>query len=179
MQVAIRGRLESSVELEALAPEHVALTRSASPVLFWRLSALPRAGTMFLLQVMREDSSEDVYEGQIPPPRVAGLQELRLADLGVHLETGITYTWFVVLRSDPKTPARDLLAQGWILRREPVHLESLDAAELPAALAASGYWYDALQSVLDLRSQEPENESIRSGLAALLAQGGLRIEGEL
>jgi hypothetical protein len=101
------------------------------------------------------------------------VQQVRLVDQPARLAPGVVYTWFIVLRTDPESPARDLLAQGWILRRDALSMDAVEPGARPAQLAAAGLWYDALAASFGLRALEPDNASIERALASLLAQGGV------
>jgi hypothetical protein len=175
MVVAMRGPTPGGVALEALAPEHVAITGSAAPDLFWKLSGRLPESAKLLFRILEERSGEALVETELPLPAADGVQRVRLADQGATLAPDVIYTWFVVLRADPENPARDQLAQGWIARRAADVARTEPGAE-PAELARAGLWYDALAAALELRSQQPSNESVERGVRALLAQGGLSVE---
>lgn len=174
--VAMRGPASDAVDLAALAPEHVALTGSAAPVLFWRISRRPPEGAKVLLRILEERSGDPLVETELPVPGEAGLQRLRVADVGATLAPGVVYTWYVVVRVDPENPARDQVAQGWIQRRELDVAPTGDPGALPAELAGAGLWYDALSAALDLRAQQPDDEAVQRGIRALLAQAGVAVE---
>ncbi len=176
MVVAMRGPAEGSVELEALAPEHVALTGSAAPDLFWTLSGPPPENARILFRLLEERSGDAVLETVLPRPDGQAPQRIRLAEQAATLTPGVVYTWYVVLRVDPENPARAQLAQGWILRRDGEPAPSVEPGALPAELARAGLWYDALAATLDLRAQQPDNASVQRGLRALLDQGGVALE---
>ncbi len=175
MVVAMRGPTSDGASLEVLAPEHVGITRSAAPDLFWKLSGRVPEGATLLFRVLEERSGETLVETELPPPAAEGVQRVRLADQGATLAPDVIYTWFVVLRADPENPARDQLAQGWIERRD-TDVARAEPGALPAALAGAGLWYDALAAALELRAQQPSNESVERGVRALLAQGGVSVE---
>jgi hypothetical protein len=173
--VAMRGPTPGAGSVEVLAPEHVAITRSAAPDLFWKLSGGLPEGATLLFRVLEERSGETLVETELPVPAADGVQRVRLADQGATLAPDVIYTWFVVLRADPENPARDQLAQGWIERRD-IDVARTDPGAQPAELARAGLWYDALAAALELRAQQPSNESVARGVRALLAQGGVSVE---
>jgi hypothetical protein len=173
--VAMRGPTDGVPELAALAPAHVAFTRSASPELFWSMSGRAPEGAKVLLRILEERSGDALIETELPAPDAPGVQRVRLTEQGASLAPGVVYTWYVVLRLDPENPARDRLAQGWIQRRD-VDVGARDPGALPAELARVGLWYDALAAALALRAQEPDNASVERGVRALLEQGGVAVE---
>jgi len=161
----------------ALSPDHVGRTSRPEPTLYWHLAELPAEGTQVWLAIVDESRAESLLEVQLPTPSRAGLQKLPLSGRA-RLVPGVDYTWSIALRSDPDDPSSDALAFGWI-RYEPLAanvaaaLASAAPGERPAAFAANGRFYDALDELEALQSQHAGDARIASARDALLEQAGI------
>jgi hypothetical protein len=164
------GVAGGQLDLEALAPTHVALTRSPAPSLFWSLAALPAGSTSFELTLSAAMTPEPVLERALPAPAQPGLQRIQLSSYGVELEPGIEYTWTV----SAEVGGNLSMAQGWIQRTEaPAQDPSLAPGERPARYAAAGLWYDAVEALADLAEQHPELPGVGASLQALAERARL------
>jgi hypothetical protein len=120
-----------------------------------------------------------LIEKVLAPPAKQGIQQLRLSDFGVRLETGKQYRWFLTFVSDPKRRSKDVLAGATIERlalSEDVaaQLSSLDRASAASRYAEVGHWYDAIALVSEQIEANPLDSNLRSQRAALLQQVGLQ-----
>jgi hypothetical protein len=169
----------------ALAPEHVGQTASEAPSLYWYLSEIPEGGGFeFWIGSVDagsvsgqpsgasagEDSDTWIRKDLLPPAQ-PGLQRILLSDYGVELEAGVEYSWTI-------SSGLDAHPSGWIKRVElpasvAKRLTRASLGEAPAIYAEAGLWYDALSSLLELVSDHPNNESLRTARRELLRQGGL------
>src|SRR5437867_6045436 len=169
-----RGRDQTFI-LSVLAPDHTGLTAQEQPVLYWYLSKPITSPMEFTLI---GDGIKPLVETTLKPPFVAGVQRLRLADFGVHLNPGKQYRWFVALVVDPQRRSKDILAGGTIERSE---LSEGMTAKLPRAdkekaariYAEEGFWYDAVAAITELIEKAPKDVSLREQRASLLQQVGL------
>jgi hypothetical protein len=172
----------------ALAPEHVGQTASEAPSLYWYLSEIPEEGGFeFWIGSVNAGSvpgqpsgasagedSDTWTRKDLPSPARPGLQRILLSDYGVELEAGVEYSWTISSQLDAHP-------SGWIKRVElpaSVGKRLTDASlsgnvQAPAIYAEAGLWYDALSSLLELVSDHPNNESLRTARGELLRQGGL------
>jgi hypothetical protein len=167
-----------------LAPEHVGQTASEAPSLYWYLSEIPKAGgfefwigSVDTGSVPGQPSSASAGEDSdtwarkdLPTPARPGLQRILLSDYGVELEVGVEYSWTI-------SSGLDANASGWIKRVElpasaAKRLTEVNLGEAPAIYAEAGLWYDALSSLLELISDHPNNERLRTARLELLRQGG-------
>jgi Domain of Unknown Function (DUF928) len=151
-----------------LAPDHLALTVSEQPTLFWYLSAPTKARIEIVVVDPRRPGP--LVEAVVLAER-AGVQAFELARYGVRLEPGVAYEWSVAVVADPAQRSRDVVAGGVVQRMEPsAALQSLladtDAQRRAGSLAAAGIWYDALAAL----SGDP---GLRASRAGLLDQAGL------
>jgi hypothetical protein len=156
----------------ALAPDHVAETVSAQPSLFWHIDGLPRGDSELIFTLLDEDALDPVAEARLARPTGAGIQRVRLADLGVSLRPDREYEWSISLVVDSGPRSHDAVTTGYIRRvAEPLEL----AARAPdvSSYAELGLWYDALESVSDSIDARPLDSSLREQRSALLRQAGL------
>ena len=131
-------RAAGSTRPLALAPEHVARTRLAQPVLYWALPELPPAGTRAQLELSRS-SGEIVGRFELPAPARPGLQRASLAELGPRLEPGDELRWIVSLTLGDDVSE----SSAWIQR---IDAPGVDAGAESSARA--GLWYDALDALV-------------------------------
>lgn len=167
--------IRNTVTLAALVPDHTALTIQAQPVLYWFLSNLPDRPIIFTL---RDEGGNPVVDRRLRPPSRPGVQQIRLADLGVHLPPGKQYRWVVTLLTGAQPRMKDVFAGGTIELEQPSpalssSLLQADALERPSLYAADGLWYDALGAVSELIDAAPHDPTLRAERASLLRQVGL------
>jgi hypothetical protein len=148
--------------IEALAPiDHVGLTLERSPHLWWRLDAPTDRGIQ--ITIADEEAIEPVLRTVLPGPHGEGLHDVDLAALGVKLEPGIEYRWFVALLVDPERPSRNPTSAGAIrvLAAEDDRRQAIARAAPHArghTLAELGIWYDAFDFFAALARQNPDAE---------------------
>lgn len=162
--------------LEVLAPNHAGLTTQAQPSLYWYVADAGEARMEITLIDDRRD--EPLLEIEVDPLTRAGVQGLSLAEHGIELEAGIEYRWFVALVADPEQRSNDVVASGTIQYVETsaeleARLANSKAQERPALYASEGIWYDAVTSLSDLISADPDNKALYARRASLLEQVGL------
>ena len=166
-----RGIPEALPSVAVLAPDHLALTMSERPTLYWYLSR-PTPARIELVVVDPRDS-RPVVEAVVAGER-AGIQAFSLADRGVRLEPGVPYEWSVAVIADPAQRSRDVVAGGAVQRIEPSaslrsRLAGAGEGQRAAVLAAEGIWYDAFAAL----SVGPDDAASRARRAAVLEQAGL------
>jgi hypothetical protein len=162
--------------LSALAPDHMGLTASEQPTLYWFLSSpttLPVEVT-----IIDPQGTSPLYENRLTSPIAAGVHKLDLKQLGVRLAAGIPYRWSVAVVPDAKRRSRDILAAATIERVENPEslrdkLAQARADQAATLYAEAGLWYDALNAITEQLDRAPDNTTFRQQRAALLAQVGL------
>jgi hypothetical protein len=152
--------------IAVLAPDHLGLTQSVQPRLYWFISAPSRARVEFAL--IRPGIDTPLVETALDAS-AAGIHALDLAALGTRLELDVEYEWSVALVPDPEPRSRDVVAGAAIMRVAP--LAAAGPADA-AAYAQSGLWYDALMA-LDEAAGAQDTSVVRARRAALLEQAGL------
>jgi len=170
-----RGIPETMPAVAVLAPDHLALTVSERPTLYWYLSR-PTAARIELVVVDPRDA-RPVVEAVVPGDR-AGIQAFSLAERGVRLEPGVAYEWSVAVVADPAQRSRDVVAGGAVQRVEPSatlrsRLAASSEGERAAVLAGEGIWYDALAALSEPIAARPGDANLRARRAAVLEQAGL------
>ncbi len=166
----------SAPRIAVLAPDHTGYTTQEQPNLYWYLSR--PVATRLEITVINDQSVQPLLEKKLETPTQAGIQRLRLKDLGIKLKPGIEYRWFVGLVADPQQRSNDVIASGTIQRSEPspALLEKLAKADkpgIPFVYAEEGIWYDAITSISELIVANPRDAALRQQRAALLEQAGL------
>jgi hypothetical protein len=171
-----RGYTRDTFMLSVLAPDHMGLTVSEQPSLYWFISSATSLPVE--LAVMDPRKPEPLLEKRLPSPVTAGVHRIRLAEYGVRLEPGVAYRWSVSVVPDANRRSRDILAAAAIERvetqadlREKVGKTAKEG--LPALYAESGLWYDALATVSELIETTPQDSALRKQREALLSQVGL------
>jgi hypothetical protein len=164
-----------------LAPDHVGLTVQEQPLLFWYLSR--ESSYPIELTVIGEESITPLLEETLEPPVGPGMHELNLRDHDIHLDADAGYRWFVSIVPDPERRSRDILAGGAIERvgfsqAEKAEYVRLSPRDKAIRYAAAGFWYDAVQSVMEMRGAEPEGEAAREMRQALMRQVDLEVSGD-
>jgi hypothetical protein len=171
-----RGANESLPRLDVLAPNHVALTSSAQPTLFWYQSA--PAKVAFELTLTEQDEAKPLVKLTIEAAEAAGIRALSLARQNVKLKPGVVYRWSVALIPDMSNRSKDLIASAAI-KLAPLpparskEIEAAAPAERTSLYAEAGYWYDALQSAAVAIAAAPADFTLHERRAALLKQAGL------
>jgi hypothetical protein len=171
----MRGLPEAMPAVAVLAPDHLALTVSERPTLFWYLSR-PTTARIELVVVDPRDA-RPVVEAVVAGER-AGIQSFSLAERGVRLEPGVAYEWSVAVVADPAQRSRDVVAGGAVQRVEPSaalrsRLAGAGESGRAAVLAAEGIWYDALAALSEPLAARPADAGLREQRAAVLEQAGL------
>jgi hypothetical protein len=171
-----RGTGEQSVTMSVLAPEHLGLTVSTQPRLYWYLSDTVNVPAE--LTVVDKHNADPLIELIITPPIQAGIHTLNLARQGVRLEPGIQYEWFVALVIDGQQRSHDIVAGGEIEFVTPAaglerKLAGAGQDGQAGIYAGAGIWYDAVNAVSMLVERSPADAAHREHRAALLDQVGL------
>lgn len=169
----VRGASDAP-ELVALAPEHVARTVSARPLLLWHASRIPAHGEWQLV-VTDPDAIDPLVQRALARPARAGVQRVELER---DLAPGVEYQWSVLWRPDPANPASDLVAAGSVRRVElsealRAELAARPESERAALYARAGFWYDALSELDRAHRRFPAAPEPAQMLARMLARAGL------
>jgi len=173
----LRGTDGSELDIQAIVPDHVALTFKKTPALNWFISQPTKYEIQFTLVDSR--TIKPLYEAALPSPKGPGIYTIDLDKLGLALEPDVQYRWYVSVILDPNSPSRSKVAGGVIERCE----FNACVKELEPDLncsqqsvynnAIKGFWYDAMSCLCSLIDASPSDISLRRQRAALLRQVGL------
>lgn len=158
--------------VSVIAPDHVGLTTSAQPVLYWFISK----PTKVRLEITLIDESGVKPMLELPIERVEGpaIHEIDLKKHGIELKRGMEYQWTVALIPDAAERSGDIISGGVIKLVElPSALGGGAGVTSPAELAGAGLWYDAIHALSIEIAAQPNNVELRAQRAGLLEQAGL------
>jgi hypothetical protein len=161
-----RGTAPLLPGIAVLAPDHLGLTRSEQPRLYWFISA-PTSTRVEATLI--EPGRERPLMETVVSASAAGIQTLDLHQLGVRLQPGVEYEWSIALVTDPAQRSRDTVSGGAIMRIQTTGDDMDDASEY----ARRGLWYDALMALDRSPVARPDDAPVRQQRAALLEQAGL------
>jgi hypothetical protein len=167
----IRGGTTAFPRPVVLAPDHVALTEREAPSLFWYVDRVPPTDTLVSFTLIRADRIDPVAERALPGTTRAGIQRIRLSELGVTLEPGVKYEWSIAVTVDPNDRSRDLVSMGWL--RRVGGAKALEGDRDARAYAERSLWYDALEAISDELDATPADATLRAQRDALLRQANL------
>ncbi|GGA32721.1 hypothetical protein CYANOKiyG1_49540 [Okeania sp. KiyG1] len=146
---------------------NIGITLSKHPTFFIYIPPYQEAekARFFLTEWISE---EEIYQEDFQLPEKSGIIKIKIpAEKSAPLEIGKTYTWGVQIwcEYDPLGESADYLSQGFIERIEADIdlLEKLKTARpltLPTVYASEGIWYDALESIVELRSLNIDNPQL-------------------
>jgi hypothetical protein len=159
-----------------LVPDHVGLTVSERPSLYWYLSKPTNVRVEITL--IDDKGETPLIEYAVPEAKGPAVHRIDLAAHKVELKPGVTYQWSISVVPNPKERSNDVMSGG-ALRRVAVPQNiaarsSADKAQLARAYAAEGIWYDAIALYSELIEENPGNRRLRDARAALLEQVGLK-----
>ena len=175
----VRGGTQEDIGLEVIAPNHLSVTASSQPILFWHQSF---------------DGKEKVLQVTVIRPRKAkplikiarydtgaGLNSINLANHGVLLEPNVDYQWIVSLVSDKKGRWKDVLAGAMIRYEVPdkvtAELISENASlETVFTLLENGLWYDGWAGLMALENNSSSEAALHQIRQDLIAQIRLDID---
>jgi len=161
--------------LYVLAPDHVGFTKDEQPSLFWYLSKTTSLPLEFTLIDGR--AVKPIIETKLKAPAQPGVRRISLKDLGIKLEPGVQYKWFITLQVGAEASSKDVVAGGTIERIP--FLEALPHLEVPKngeavfRYAEAGLWYDAIATISEMIDKAPDDRKLRKQRASLLQQVGL------
>jgi hypothetical protein len=159
-----------------LVPDHVGLTVSEHPSLYWYLSKPTNVRVEITL--IDDKGETPLIEYAVPEAKGPAVHRIDLATHKVQLKPGVTYQWSISVVPNPRERSNDVMSGG-ALRRVAVPQNiaarsAADKAQLARAYAAEGIWYDAIALYSELIEENPGNRRLRDARAALLEQVGLK-----
>lgn len=161
-----------------LVPDHVGLTVSENPKLYWYLS-MP-AQVQVEVALVDDKSETRLVDYVVTDAKGPAVHRVDLAALNVVLKPGVQYRWSITTTPNPSDRSKKATSASGLERvAMPGAIAAgrarfTDQAELARAYAAEGIWYDAVALYSELIEQRPADKSLREQRAALLDQVGLR-----
>lgn len=131
-------------DLQVLAPSHAALTGQSQPVLYW-YALHPKQKVE--VSLFKEGDDEPLLKKKLAVIPQEGLQSISLADYNISLEPGQDYRWSVAVINSKHKNAGDSISSATV--RYQLSDSPLSSVE---QLAEAGYWYDALQQLIESHS---------------------------
>lgn len=171
-----RGTGGDTVIVSALVPDHTGLTSRPQPVLCWYMDR--PVNTRIEITLNDEKFIRPVFEKILNMPDRRGIQCLKLSEHNISLHPGMEYQWFIAVVPDPEQRSKDIISGGVIMYKAPSEtltdrLLKTESHEMPVLYAEEGFWYDALWSIMELMTTNPEDGKLREMRTQLLNQGGL------
>jgi hypothetical protein len=168
---ATRG--QEALAFFALVPDHLGLTITDQPTLYWYLSEPVQYP--LVLTVNDETQVKPIVETIITSTPRSGIHSMPLKNFNVKLAMDREYQWFVSLAIDQENPSKNIIAGGRIQRVLPPEkllrqLRNAEPDQVTAIYSEAGLWYDALASISDLIETHPTHTDYRVGRKTLLEQ---------
>lgn len=153
----------------ALVPEdHGGLTAASQPILFYYLPQDTACTVQFILNDRRQ--VPPLVEKPVATPGRAGIHGVRLAELGLTLEPGVEYDWFVQLSPGGVAGSPEAFSGGQVRR-----------LAAPDEAPSSALWYEAVAAAFDAggasgggRTQQQQELLAVVGLDPAAAGAGAR-----
>ena len=124
-------------KIQALAPKQVALTNQSQPILYWYSSEFsPQEVEIILIE---DGANKPLLEKRISVTQ--GLKSIKLEDYGISLQQDKKYQWSVSVLNTSESTSAVIVYQA--------SSTSLSTVEQKAE---NGYWYDALQQLVESHS---------------------------
>jgi hypothetical protein len=166
-------------DILVLAPPKLAYSLSPQPTLYWYVSGPSNAPIRLTLLDVEAAGPEPLLELDLGAVPAAGVYATSLTKHGVQLEPGHRYEWSVALEVNPEAYSEEPVAKTIFATAEadPTLLPKVAGAPPLArieALAAAGYWYDALDLLARQIAADDQSQPWRELSATLLEQGRLQ-----
>ncbi|MFB2983716.1 DUF928 domain-containing protein [Microseira sp. BLCC-F43] len=169
-------RTVSSATLTALSPgSHLGLTQSSRPKF---LVYVPQTTAQTMEFSLFDEQMNGVYQMNFPVANRTGLIRIELPENAPSLVKDKPYYWTVALICNPNERTEDMVVGGWIertelndsLKQELAKLRGLDRVSF---YAKRGFWYDAVNTLVELGQAEPGNLALAASWAEVLKSVGL------
>lgn len=160
--------------ITALSPDtNIGWTVGANPTFFFNNS---QTDTQLAEFVLLDKEGEVVYETMVELPDKPGVVSLDLSEgerSSPSLKQGERYQWYFALICNPNDRSRDVAIDGWIERVErnsslAAKLQTAQPSERPAVYAEAGVWFDAINSLAQLRQANPNDPRLVEDWETLL-----------
>lgn len=167
--------------ITALLPANkLGLTLNKQPTFFWKMPPTPIRDAE--LSILKDKTEEVIYKTTLTLPEQPGIVSFTLPKTVAGLEANQTYRWYVTLICDIEDSSNNPFIEGLVKRIPPElklsesELKSLEKADLllkATIYANKGIWYDALNSLVKLRCDQPNDQIIKLNWEQFLESVGL------
>jgi putative transposon-encoded protein len=172
------GNSTSEQVVALLPPTEPVLTVAEYPTIF---VSLPRTSAKEAEFILKEaDKDEVLYKTTVTLPSNSGIVSVSLPANGTlpPLEVGKDYHWYFFVICNSQDQADEPFVDGQIQRVKPspnlvAELKNAPPRDRAALYAEAGVWYDAINSIAQLRRSSPNNGAIAADWAELLKSVGL------
>ena len=164
-----------SSSLAALVPgRNLGLTQAEHPNF---LVYIPQTTAQAAEFSLFDEQMNGIYQMSVPVSK-AGLVSIRLPDTAPPLVKDKPYYWTVALVCNPSDRTEDWVVGGWIESVEPSsslkqQLANVTAVERVSLYAKHGFWYEALNTLVELQRTQPNNPAVVTAWAQLMKSVGL------
>jgi len=179
---ASRGPCRQFESLTALVPATKGVvwgqTISDRPTFWFYLPQALTAQTPLEFTV-QDPADREIYSSRFTAANTKpGFIQLQLPATTTPLKVGQSYTWTLSVYCDPAKPSSAVFVKGTIQRTalEPTvqkRLKTLSPLEQARVYAASGIWYDALNTLAVLHNRQPGDRQLTALWQTLLKQADL------
>ena len=171
-------------QLVALLPStEPALTVAEYPAIFVFLPQTSAKKAEFILVEDNKDNNKErevLYETTVTLPSNPGIVSVSLPNNKTlpPVEVGKSYRWYFSVICNPQDRSDEPYVEGEIQRVEPspnlvAELKNVPSRDRAALYAEAGIWYDAVNSIAQLRRSSPNDTAIAADWAELLKSVGL------
>jgi len=173
-----RGAGDALPSVMLLVPDHVGLTASENPALYWYISK--PTSVRVEVTLIDEKGETPLIEYAVQNATGPAVHRIDLAAHKVALKPDVEYQWSISVVPNPNERSNDVMAGGALKRvAEPQKITARRAAgapkdELARLYAGEGLWYDAIAAYSELIESRPGDRALREQRAALLEQVGLK-----
>ncbi len=156
-----------------LTPSHTGITSQSQPNLYWFTSRPISKSFQFIEFVLNsEESITPILRTRLPLLEKSGIHQVNFANHDIILKPGIEYSWSIALVKKPQARSLDYVSSSKIRylkadEKLQQRLKESSAGEKALIYAQSGYWYEAIETAIELQKQQPDN------LTHLINQVGL------
>lgn len=153
-------------------------TASEYPTFFFHVPQNTAQAFEFILE--EESSGKQLYKSTFKPVSQSGIININLSQNPnkIPLEPNKTYNWTFSLVCNTQARDKDMFVEGTIQQMQPDvnlsnQLKIAQPLESATLYAASGFWFDALSTLANLRQKSPSDAALKADWEDLLKSVGL------
>lgn len=153
-------------------PSSHGLTRLSHPSFF---VYLPPTSAQELFFSLKDEQQQVQYQTRIKISGHEGILRIRLPQTVSPLEVGKRYQWIATLRCSRQLSPDSPFVMGWIERTAPIKA-GLNLTSEPQSVDSyylQNIWYDSIESLANLKQQQPRDSHLASTWKKLLESVGL------